>query len=63
MKHVLIEWIGEERHIPGCGMGRRGLTLSVTPEQKRSFIAQGLALPYEPNKRSGKTKDEEVPKS
>jgi len=54
MNYVLIDWRGEERMVPGCGMARRGHTLSVPENMAVALIKEGLATRHKVP--SGKTK-------
>lgn len=38
-----IKWVGEDRMVPGCGMGTLGATLDVPSDIAKSYIKQGLA--------------------
>lgn len=38
-----IKWVGEDRMVPGYGMGTKGNVLEIPNNMAKSYIEQGLA--------------------
>ena len=46
MKMMMIEWVGEDREVPGYGLLSSGDVKGLPEDMGEDFIRQGLAVNY-----------------